>query len=170
MLPLNTKNLIVRDFTPEDAHFIVHMLNEPTYIHYIRDNGVRTIEDAHRYMDEKIFTTIKTFGFGYHVITLQDGTPIGQCGLMKRPFLNDPDIGFAFLMEYQNKGYGFEALIAYMASPEVKHLQKIHAFTSLENPGSQALLKKLGFHFEGVIKYDTTDDDVKLFTYHCPKT
>jgi RimJ/RimL family protein N-acetyltransferase len=160
---IKTKNLVLRDFTMEDSAFVVEMLNDPTYLKYIRDKNVRTLEDAKVYLREKVLAPIQELGFGYHVIE-KDGRPIGMCGLMQRPFLSDPDMGFAFLQDFQNQGFGFEAISAYQKSEEVQKFKKLHAFTSLENPGSQKLLLKLGFKSMGTIKYDSTDEDVQLFT------
>lgn len=162
---IETPRLVIRDYTLEDSGFVLQMLNEPTYIENIRDNGIRSIEDARQYISEKILKNIQIFGFGYHVIARKsDMRPIGQCGIVLRSFLTDPDIGFSFLMEFQNMGFGFEAVSAYMKSSEVNQFKKLHAFTSIVNPGSQKLLLKLGFHDDGIIKYDNTDEDVKLFT------
>ena len=44
--------LIVRalhEFTDEDAAFVFRRVNEPSFLRYIGDRGVRTIEDARRY-------------------------------------------------------------------------------------------------------------------------
>ncbi|MCF6411061.1 GNAT family N-acetyltransferase [Pseudalkalibacillus salsuginis] len=48
-------------------------------------------------------------GFGLFLTELKEThTPIGLCGLFKREGLEDVDIGFAFLVDYQSKGYAFE--------------------------------------------------------------
>ncbi len=160
-----TQMIVIRDFTLSDAEFVLRLLNEPQYIKNIRDNNVRTIDDAKKYIEEKIFQPIKDLGFGYHVVAFRDtGKPIGMVGLIKRAFLREPDIGFAFLEEFHNRGFGFEAVSAFMLSKEVKSFKILHAFTSLDNPASQKLLLKLGFKDMGTIKYDKTDDDVRLFT------
>ncbi len=158
-----SKNLVLRDFTMEDVSFVLEILNDPTYLHYIHDKNVRTPGQAKVYLEEKVMAPIREFGFGYHVIE-KDGRPIGMCGLMKRPFLSEPDIGFALLSGFQNQGYGYESGTAYQMSREVQRFDRLHAFTSLENPGSQRLLLKLGFKNMGTIKYGDTEEDVLLFT------
>lgn len=38
--------------------------------------------------------------------------PIGICGFVKRESLPEADLGFAFLGEFEGKGYGFESASA----------------------------------------------------------
>lgn len=46
MKVLETDRLILRWLTPDDAAFILELLNEPAWIRYIGDKGVRTLDDA----------------------------------------------------------------------------------------------------------------------------
>jgi len=41
-----------------------------------------------------------------------------MCGIIKRDYLEHPDIGFAFLPEFTGKGFAFEIADATMTSPE----------------------------------------------------
>lgn len=42
-------------------------------------------------------------------------------------------------------------------------LKRIVAITSEDNHASAKLLEKLGLHFEGMIRYAGTDEEVRLF-------
>lgn len=50
MLVLETERLRLRRLSIDDAGFILRLLNEPSFIQYIGDKNVRTIEDARLYL------------------------------------------------------------------------------------------------------------------------
>ena len=57
----------------------------------------------------------RKFGFGLYLVELKDsGSPIGICGLLKRDWLKDVDIGFAFLQKFWSQGYARESAAAAM--------------------------------------------------------
>ena len=43
---LDTGRLELHPFTVDDADFVLRLLNEPSFLHYIGDRGVRTLADA----------------------------------------------------------------------------------------------------------------------------
>ena len=46
MQVLETARLILRHFTPDDAAFILELVNEPSWKKYIGDRGINTLGDA----------------------------------------------------------------------------------------------------------------------------
>lgn len=104
-------------------------------------------------------------GFGLYVAELKEGSfPIGICGLVKRDFLDDVDVGFAFLPKYWGQGYAYEAASAVLAyGQEVLGLKRIVAITTSDNHSSARLLEKLGLRFEGMVKYSDDGQEVRLF-------
>src|SRR6187549_3768173 len=101
MKVLETDRLSLREFVLDDAAFLLSLLNSPGWLKFIGDRGVHTIEDARKYIAERLVSSYRTFGFGFYVVTPKDeDIPIGMCGLVKRDTLEDVDIGFAFLPEY----------------------------------------------------------------------
>lgn len=165
MIVLETDRLILRHQTIEDAAFILELLNDPSWIQYIGDRGVRTIDDARGYILKGTLDMYARLGFGFYLTELKEGgIPIGICGLVKRDFLEDVDVGFAFLPKFWGKGYAFEAASAVMGyTQSVLGLKRIVAITSEDNHASFKLLEKLGLHFEGVIRYAGTDEEVRLY-------
>ena len=162
---LETDRLIVRRLSPDDAEFILRLLNEPSWLRFIGDKGVRTIEDARAYILRGPVEMYSRLGFGLYLVAIKGGgPPIGICGLIKRDSLEDVDIGFAFLPEYWGRGYAYEAASAVMAyGGNVLGLKRIVAITSVDNDSSARLLEKLGLRFEGMVKLSDDSEEVRLF-------
>ena len=116
MQVLKTERLVLRHLNAEDAPFILRLLNEPSWLQFIGDRGVRTLADAQRYIETGPIEMYGRLGFGlYHVRLAQSGEPIGMCGILKRESLKDVDLGFAFLPEFWGKGYAREASAAVLS-------------------------------------------------------
>lgn len=166
MIELNTERLLVRGFDTNDAEFILELLNQPSFIQFIGDKGVRSVDDARNYITTGPIESYRRHGFGLYLVELKDRkVPIGMCGVLKRESLPDPDLGFAFLPEYWGKGYAFEAASAALdQGRDFFKLARILAITNPDNDASIKLLAKLGFQFERVMKLSTDSDEVKLFS------
>ena len=164
---LETKRLRIREFTEQDAAFIVKLLNEPAFIQHIADKGVRSLKDAERYLEEGPMASYGKFGFGlWHVALKKTGLPIGMCGLLKRDYLEDVDIGFAFLADHWRKGYALEAASAVMAhATGCLGLEKLVAIVGKDNARSVSLLGKLDFRFERYIRLPDETTDVMLMAH-----
>lgn len=162
---IETERLVLRPFTPADAEFILALLNEPSFVRYIGDKKVRNLEDALQYILNGPVASYERNAFGLCLVELREShAPIGMCGLLKREELPQPDIGFAFLPAYWNKGLAYEAAAAVLQDARERlRLERILAITSLDNEASIKLLQGLGFSFEGVIKPSASGDEVKLF-------
>ncbi len=165
MTILETDRLIVRRFTLDDAAFILELLNDPDWLRFIGDRGVRTLDDARAYLINGPLAMYQRSGFGlYAVVLKRSGAPIGMCGLIKREGLDDVDLGFAYLPEYRAQGYGYEAAAAVLADGrQTFGLKRIVAITSLDNEKSIRLLERLGFAFEKIIRLPGGDEELKLF-------
>src|SRR6476660_9773637 len=130
--------------------FILALLNEPSFLRFIGDKKVRTIQDAEQYILNGPVASYERHGFGLCLVALKDTHPsIGICGLLKRDELPDPDIGFAFLPDFWNKGFAFESAAAVLQDARERlHLDRILAITNQDNGPSIKLLQKLGLHIE----------------------
>ena len=166
MKVIETDRLIIRWLSTEDAPFILELLNDPSWLRFIGDHGVRTLEDARNYILNGPMDMYARLGFGLFLTEQKEGKiPIGICGLIKRDTLEDIDIGYAFLTRFQSKGYAFEAASATMTyGKEELSLNKIVAITSKENHHSSKLLEKIGLKFERMIKLSYDSEELKLFT------
>jgi RimJ/RimL family protein N-acetyltransferase len=145
-----SERLILRLLDPQtDAAFILDLLNQPSFIRNIGDRGVRTLADATRYIETGPLAMYAQHGIALFRTELKDThEPIGLCGLLKRDWLRDVDIGFAFLPQYWSKGYAFESAAAVIAwAREHRGITRVVAITAPANTGSQRVLEKLGLRY-----------------------
>jgi RimJ/RimL family protein N-acetyltransferase len=162
---LETERLLLRQFSTEDAEFILELLNEPSFIRNIGDRGVRTIEGANSYILNGPVASYAKNGFGLYLVKLREtNESIGMCGLIQRDALEDVDIGYAFLPRFWSKGYAVESALAVKEyARNVIGLNHIVAITDPENEGSIRVLEKIGFQFEKMVKLSEDDIELKLF-------
>ena len=165
MSGLETERLRLREVTLEDATFIVRLLNDPAWLKFIGDRGVRTPEDARVYLTNGPIKMQREHGFALWVVEPKSApTPLGVCGLLKRPVLDDVDLGYAFLPEARGLGYALEAAAATVAHGHRVHgLHRIIALTAPKNTRSIRVLEKAGFRFERTIPFPTANDVSHLF-------
>lgn len=183
MRELETERLRLRPLTFADADFIVELLNEPAFLRYIGDKGVRDRAGACRYLETGPLASYARHGFGLLCVELKPGSgttgsattdtgaavPIGICGLIQRETLADVDLGFAFLPPYWSKGYAHEAAAAVLRDGrDAFSLTRVVAITSPDNEASIRLLGRLGFRFECVTRLTPDAPEVKLFAREEP--
>jgi len=163
---LETDRLILRKLEPEDAELILDLLNQPSYLQFIGDKEVRTLDDARRYILQGPMASYECFGFGLYLTLLREGdVPIGICGLVKRDTLPDVDIGFAFLPQFWSKGYAVESASAVLAyGRSVVGLKRIVAITTLDNRGSIRVLERIGLRFERRVRLTEDEPELNLFS------
>ncbi|MEP6822610.1 MAG: GNAT family N-acetyltransferase, partial [Chthoniobacterales bacterium] len=145
--------------------FFLELMNDPAFIRNVADRGLRTVEDATRYMGEKVFPSYEQFGFGMNVVERKtDARLIGSCGLLKRETMEHVDIGYVFLPAYCGQGFASEAAAAVIRyGREVLKIAKIVAVTSPSNEGSIKVLEKIGLRFERMIQIPGYEGESKLF-------
>ena len=163
---LETERLCLRKLVVADAEFIHGLMNDPDYLEYIGDKGVKTVADAERFLESVAIKSYEDNGFGHYVVSLKtDGTLIGTCGYVKRDELEDPDIGFAFLPEFRKHGYALESATAILDfGIDVLGFKTLSAITTQNNERSGRLLEKLGFSFDRLISMPN-GDELRLFTF-----
>lgn len=162
---LETGRLTLRRLSPDDAPFMLALLNEPSFIRNIGDRGVRTLDDARTYIATGPLASYDRFGFGLYLVQRKDdATPIGICGLLKRETLADVDIGFAFLPGFWRRGYAVESASA--VRDYARDRVGLQRLVAIVNPGNQAsarVLEKIGFTYERMIAIGNEGTDLKLF-------
>jgi len=162
---IETGRLGLRRLSAGDEPFIVELLNDPGFLRYIGDRGVRTPADASRYILHGPVSSYERHGFGLYLVELKDGRiPVGICGLLKRDTLPDVDVGYAFLPQYRGRGYAYESVSAVMADARSAHgLDRLVAIVTPENADSIKVLEKLGFAFERRIRLAADAEEISLY-------
>lgn len=165
---IETARLRLHEFVEgaeEDAAFVLELLNDPGFLRFIGDRGVHDLAQAHAYLLDGPISSYRNRGFGmYRIDEKSSGRSIGVCGLIKRDTLDDVDLGYALLAGARGQGYASEAAAAVLAHSRAKlSLPRIVAITDPENHASIALLEKLGFRFQRMVRLSADDIELKLF-------
>jgi ribosomal-protein-alanine N-acetyltransferase len=163
---LETERLNIRTMSVDDAAFMLELLNEPAWLRFIGDRGVRTIADAQNYIEQGPVDMLARLGHAFYIVELKETQcAIGICGLAKRDYLDDADVGFALLTAYAGKGYAYESAVAVLDyAKNTLQLKRIVATTRLDNVISMKLLEKLGLRFERIIIHPDGDRELQMFS------
>ncbi|MEO6590091.1 MAG: GNAT family N-acetyltransferase [Pyrinomonadaceae bacterium] len=164
---LETERLILREVVESDDEFIFDLVNQPSFIKYIGNRGIDTLEKSRQAIKDRYRSSYAEFGYGLYAVELKKtGEPIGFCGFVRRESLPEADIGFAFLPQFEKKGFAFESASAVMNYGQEKlKLSKVLAITTQNNESSIKLLNKLGFKFERLIKMPDDETELNLFSF-----
>lgn len=162
---LETVRLQLREITPDDAPFLLELLNTPDWLANIGDRKVNTLDDARKYIIHRLFAAYHKFGFGFWLMERKtDSVPVGIAGLVKRDFLDDVDIGYALLPDFYGQGYAVEAAKAVLNIAKRKlALPRLAAITIESNKPSQLVLEKIGLRFERIITVPGDEEELMLF-------
>jgi RimJ/RimL family protein N-acetyltransferase len=147
-----TQRLVLNEINPNDAEFILELVNTPEWLEFIGERNIGSVAQANEYIG-KIITNPKS---NFWVVRTKDQQEaIGIITFIKKDYLEYHDLGFAFLSKYTNKGFAYEASMAVL-SDAIKHFnyKNILATTVKANTNSIKLLKKLGFQFQKEIEND----------------
>ncbi|MBV8855495.1 MAG: GNAT family N-acetyltransferase [Acidobacteria bacterium] len=167
MSVIETERLSLRELSGADAAFILELLNDPGFIRFIADRGVRTLEGAARYIEERFAESYRQHGFGLWLVETKEGkAPAGICGLLKRGApVPGVEVGYAFLPQFRARGYAFEAASASAVyARDVLGLPRLYAVVNPDNASSIRVLEKLGMRFERAVRLTGEEFDVNLFS------
>lgn len=163
---LHSERLSFRKLEQGDAEFIIGLLNSPGWIKYIGDRNVHNTTQAIDYLEKGPMKSYHDNSYGLWLVVIRENeTPIGMCGLLKRDYLEHPDIGFALMPEFIGKGYGQEmAMAVFKYARQELNLEQIMAITLPENKASIRVLETLGMCFVKTVESNNgTDEHLLLF-------
>lgn len=142
---LQSNRLLLRPLQLTDAEFLRHLVNTPDWVRFIGDRNVKSKATSLQYT-QSILDNPEVI---YWVVHLKDTqTPVGIVSLVKREYLNYPDLGFAFLPDHSGKGYAYEAAAAVLTTLSLLGQHSVlFAVTIPQNTRSIALLERLRFSF-----------------------
>lgn len=160
-----TERLRLRHVDPQDAAFVLELVNEPSWLRFIGDRGVHSLDEARAYIDNGPRKMYAQHGFGLFAVERKDdAVPIGLCGLIRRDTLPDVDIGFAFLARFWGQGYAREAAAATLKyAREVQQLDRVVAITKPDNVSSGKLLERIGLRREGTVRLQGSEEELDYY-------
>jgi len=163
---LETERTAIRRLLPEDAAFMLELLNDPSFIRNIGDRGVRDLEGARGYIMRSAVASHEKYGYGLDLVELKaTAEPAGICGLVRRDYLDDPDIGFAFLPRFTGLGYAVESATAVIEhARKVLKLPRVLAIVSPDNLRSIRVIEKTGLRYQRMITPPGDSQAIQLFT------
>lgn len=162
---LETDRLQLRWLSEDDAGLMLAIWNDPAFIRFVGDRGVRTLDEALTAMRDGVLKLYRDFSYGPYRLALKDSDEaMGICGLFKRDNLEYPDLGYGLLPEFCGRGYAFEAAEAVTThAREHMKLTELCAIVTPENARSVHLLEKLGMAAGGRIRMPGDDEDVVVY-------
>ncbi|MGE7625367.1 GNAT family N-acetyltransferase [Viridibacillus sp. NPDC096237] len=152
---IETKRLILRQVTTEDAEDLFTYLSDKDVVKHMGLEPFKTVNDV---WDEiRWYDSIFKEGTGIRWgITLKDsGKVIGSCGFLNMLTKHyRTEVGFELSKDYWGKGIASEALEA-VVKYGYQHfqLERIEALIEPNNLPSQKLVEKQGFKREGLLRH-----------------
>ena len=152
--PLETARLFLRPISYADTNFVIQHFLDPIVQRYLYDaEPMTTPEQAIAIIDFYLAAPDADYN-RWTIVRKADHQPIGTCGFHK---WNHPhrraEIGYDLSPAYQGSGYMTEAVQA-MVEHGFKRLDlyRIEALVAVANTRSLALLKRLSFQQEGLLR------------------
>lgn len=163
---LHTERLSLREFTLNDAPFMIELLNSPGWLQYVGDRNIKTIEDAQQFLLNGPLKSYEVNGFGSCLVEMKDSMlPVGLCSIIKRDSLKHPDIGYAFLPQYTGKGLASEIANATLKyATNTLMISPVVAICVRSNTSSIRVLEKIGMKFSNVCKLPGNDKEFLMYT------
>lgn len=165
MLIINTERTILKPMAIDDAGFVYELVNSKGWLENIGDRNVNSIEDAVKYIQDKMINHYDKNGYGNFLMSRKsDNQKIGCISLYNRKDVDGVDIGFAMLPEFMGMGYAYEGAHAVkkVAHEDLK-LSGITAITSKNNVVSQKLIEKLGLVFKKTIVFGEEEEELLFY-------
>ena len=164
MIVLTTERLVLRHLRESDAGFIRELLTDRSWIDNIGDKRITSLEDARAYIRNGPRRMYHETGFGLLAVErARDREVLGVCGLIRRPGLDDVDIGFAFLPRHWGRGYARESAEATLGYARELGLLRVVAITLPSNAPSIRLLEAMGLRYSRAVRLP--DDPTELSLY-----
>lgn len=164
---IESARLRLRQIRPDDAPLILEVLTDPDFMKNVGDRGVHDLPAANRYIADSVRSSYAAHGFGLYLVELRAGaTPLGICGLLRRDWHPDAEIGFAFVPRTRGHGYALEAARATLDfARNGLCLRRIVALTAPHNQRSIRLLEQLDFRRERSLRLAPQGPDWLLLAY-----
>jgi len=167
---LQTKRLILREMTLDDAQAVFGCCSDPEVFKFTGGKAHRRIEDSKAFLKE-IFAKYKAQEIiAWGIFHKEDSKLIGNCGFIKWDASQaKAELDYLLSKEYWNQGLMTEAVKRVIGFGfEEMQLNRIQAICEVANIASARVMEKAGMQFEGVlrnyIQHDGKPLDMKMYS------
>lgn len=162
---LETDRLIIRSTKKKDTSFCLDIWLDDEMGKYLSDPPREKADES--YLKWK--DNVEDYSGCYYFVAVSKETEdyIGTCSAVPSEDKKHWDLGYCIHKRYWRKGYGTEMIKALIDFCYANGGRKITADVAQLNVGSNALVRKLGFHIEkeGSFKKHGTDIVYDNYTY-----
>ena len=151
---LETKRLILRKMTLDDAQDLFEYASDPEETKYTLWDYHKSIEDSIDFLKTAIQKYKNQDVSEWGLVYKENNKFIGTCGYgWWRPVHNRAEIGYALARKYWNQGITTEAVNEVIKFGfEKMKLNRIEGTCLVENIASKRVLEKVGMTFEGILR------------------
>ena len=155
---LETNRLILDEIVHEDSKNLFELFSDDEVVEYYDLVTLAKIEEA-----SNLITLFKKrfedeLGIRWGIRLKENGTFVGTCGFNAwKPKMRSSSVGYDILRKYWRNGYATEALneiikFGFSSNLPCGPLNRIQGDTVPGNMASEAVLSKLGFKEEGLLR------------------
>jgi ribosomal-protein-alanine N-acetyltransferase len=158
-LPIQTKRLIIRHYTPGDLRDVAPMLADPRVFWWLP--RPLDLEGSRAWLEEEIAFARRGVG-RFAVECRASGRVIGGAALTPRelPWGREHEVGYHLAADQWGKGYATEAARAVVGEARSRGIRRVVAFVHVGNARSQAVARRLGMRLEAQIDWAGLPHDV----------
>jgi len=162
---LETNRLVIRSTKEEDADFCINIWQDDEMGKYMSDPPRNKAGDY--YLKWKESVEIYDGCYYFVAVSKKTGNYIGTCSAVPSDEEKSWSLGYSIHKNYWLQSYATEMIKGLIDFCYNNGGRKITAAVAQQNPGSNALLRKLGFYIEkeGSFKKLGTDISYDEYTY-----
>lgn len=162
-----TARLRLRGLEQADAEFLVGLYNQPDFLQFIGDRGIRSVDDARAWLanvTHPLYAAGRGLGMRGIAVPALGGRLVGICGLLQRAHLPYPDLGYALQSGQGGQGFAREAAAAMLTYAfGVLAYPRVLAVLDSANTRSVRVLERLGMRPIGTTRHPGEVKDLALY-------
>jgi len=150
---LETERLRLEPLVANDADHLFPVMGDPEVMAYWDVPEIDDPDIVAAIVQSQVDAMAAGKALHWAMRTLADGRFVGSCDLSEIDrWHRRAEVGFMLGREAWGQGYALEAMTTVVAFAATSGLRKLTARTHLGNRRSEALLQKLGFEEEGLLR------------------
>jgi ribosomal-protein-alanine N-acetyltransferase len=150
---LETERLRLEPLTVDDARHIFPLMADAEVMAFWDVGEIDDPDVIGNIVEGEVAEMAAGRGFYWALRTLSDGAFLGTCDLSEIDWRHHrAEVGFMLSRDAWGQGYALEAMQAVLVYAGGKGLKRLLARSHLGNRRSEALLEKLGFAEEGMLR------------------